>query len=68
MLPVDLTDGAGVVAVTRDVEALFWVDPPTSGPDPVADARMGLNAARAVTTTTPTTLGSWAFDVLGPLL
>lgn len=47
---VDLTDADGVVAATVGVDALFWVDPPSTGPDPVeAYARLGANAARAVT-------------------
>lgn len=47
---VDLGDGDAVVAATAGVDALFWVDPPTSADDPVAEyARIGANAARAIT-------------------
>lgn len=47
---VDLTDGARVVAATAGVDALYWVNPPTTAADPVDTyARLGVNAARAVT-------------------
>ncbi|MGA8115853.1 MAG: NAD(P)H-binding protein [Actinocatenispora sp.] len=50
-VPVDLTDSAAVVAATAGVDALFWVDPPTGAADPADGyARVGANAARAVTT------------------
>ncbi|MEC4019605.1 NmrA family NAD(P)-binding protein [Streptomyces sp. H27-D2] len=48
---VDLGDSDAVVAATAGVNALFWIDPPTDAPDPIAEyARIGGNAARAVTT------------------
>ncbi|MEU6476500.1 NAD(P)H-binding protein [Streptomyces sp. NPDC047017] len=34
---VDQRDADAVVAATAGVDALFWVDPPSSGPDPLAD-------------------------------
>lgn len=47
---VDQGDGDAVVAATTDVDALFWVDPPNTADDPVAEyARIGANAARAIT-------------------
>lgn len=47
---VDQLDGDGVVAATEGIDALFWVDPPSTADDPIADyARAGANAARAVT-------------------
>jgi uncharacterized protein YbjT (DUF2867 family) len=46
---VDQGDADEVARATEDVDALFWVDPPTSDGDPVAGyTRMGANAARAV--------------------
>lgn len=49
VITVDLLDREAVVAATRGVSALYWVDPPTDGPDPVADhARCGATAAHAV--------------------
>jgi uncharacterized protein YbjT (DUF2867 family) len=52
VIAVDLADAAAVVRVTRGADALFWVSPPTADADadPVAwYARLGANAARAVT-------------------
>lgn len=47
---VDLGDADAVVAATRGVDALYWVNPSDTGDDPVADhARLGAHAARAVT-------------------
>ncbi|MEV5734363.1 NAD(P)H-binding protein [Streptomyces sp. NPDC052292] len=34
---VDQRDAEAVVAATAGVDALFWVDPPSAGPDPLAD-------------------------------
>lgn len=46
---VDLGDADAVVAATRAVDALFWVNPPDTGDDPIADhALLGAHAARAV--------------------
>ncbi|HEY5820873.1 MAG TPA: NAD(P)H-binding protein [Propionibacteriaceae bacterium] len=46
---VDQGDGDAVVAATRGMDALFWVDPPTMAADPIAEfARVGAIAARAV--------------------
>ncbi|WP_242908844.1 NmrA family NAD(P)-binding protein [Actinomadura terrae] len=46
----DQYDPAAVVAATRDVDALFWVDPPSDGEDPLADyARATESVVRAVT-------------------
>jgi uncharacterized protein YbjT (DUF2867 family) len=45
----DQGDTEAVVDVTRDADALFWVDPPAPGADPLATyALMGENVARAV--------------------
>jgi uncharacterized protein YbjT (DUF2867 family) len=52
VVETDLSDGATVVRVTRDADALFWVNPSTFEPaaDPVAwYTLLGGNAARAVT-------------------
>ena len=47
---VDQYDADAVVAATRDVDALFWVDPTTGSEDPLADyARASEAVARAVT-------------------
>lgn len=49
VVELDQADEHAVVAATRGVEALFWVNPPTMVPDPVAAyARFGAVAARAV--------------------
>jgi uncharacterized protein YbjT (DUF2867 family) len=48
----DLSDADAVFSATKDADALLWVAPPTTDPsgDPVAwFARLGANAARAVT-------------------
>lgn len=46
---VDQGDGDAVTAATAGADALFWVDPPNSADDPVAEyARVGANAARAI--------------------
>ncbi|MFF3544732.1 NAD(P)H-binding protein [Streptomyces platensis] len=45
----DQRDTEAVIEATKDVDALFWVDPPTSDPDPIAAyAALGANAARAI--------------------
>ncbi|WP_328442097.1 NAD(P)H-binding protein [Streptomyces sp. NBC_00457] len=45
----DQRDTDAVVEATKGVDALFWVAPPTPGPDPVAAyASMGGNAVRAI--------------------
>ena len=45
----DLGDADFVTAATRDIDALFWVDPPTQDDDPLAGyARMTASVARAV--------------------
>ncbi|OZM73763.1 NmrA family transcriptional regulator [Amycolatopsis antarctica] len=45
----DQGDAEAVLSVTADADALFWVDPPTGDPDPIAtSARMGAVVARAV--------------------
>lgn len=45
----DLHDADAVLAATKGADALFWVDPPGNGDDPVADyAHAGAVAARAV--------------------
>jgi uncharacterized protein YbjT (DUF2867 family) len=52
VVEADLSDARAVVLATRDADALLWVAPPTDDPsaDPVAwYARLGANAARAVT-------------------
>lgn len=51
LVQADQGDAEAVVRATRGAECLFWVDPPhTVEGDPVAGyARMGANAARAVT-------------------
>ncbi len=52
VVEADLADAAAVVRVTRDADALFWVQPQAAEPDadPVAwYTRLGANAARAVT-------------------
>lgn len=47
---VDQYDADTVVAATRDVDALFWVDPSTASGDPLADyARATTSVVRAVT-------------------
>ncbi|MFE9407936.1 NAD(P)H-binding protein [Streptomyces sp. NPDC006704] len=47
---VDQYDADAVAAATRDVDALFWVDPTTGGQDPLADyARATASVVRAVT-------------------
>lgn len=47
---VDQFDADAVVAATGDVDALFWVDPPTGNADPLADyARATGSVVRAVT-------------------
>ncbi|MFG2717863.1 NAD(P)H-binding protein [Streptomyces sp. NPDC048416] len=47
---VDQYDGDAVVAATRDVDALFWVDPTTGSEDPLADYARATDAVvRAVT-------------------
>lgn len=49
-VPVDLYDAEAVAAATEDVEALFWVDPPTTDGDPLAAyARATSSVVRAVT-------------------
>lgn len=49
-VPVDLHHAEAVVAATEDVDALFWVDPPSAGEDPLADyARATTSVVRAVT-------------------
>lgn len=46
----DQGDADAVLRATRDADRLFWVDPPTTDDDPIAGhARMGANAARAIT-------------------
>jgi len=48
---VDQGDGDAVLAATEGVDALYWVNPPTQAPDPVAEYdRVGEIAARAVAT------------------
>lgn len=48
-VPVDQFDPDSVVAATEDVDALFWVDPPTSSGDPLADyVRATTGVVRAV--------------------
>jgi uncharacterized protein YbjT (DUF2867 family) len=52
VVETDLSDADAVVRATRDADALLWVAPRTADPsaDPVAwNARLGANAARAVT-------------------
>lgn len=52
VIQADLSDAETVVQATQDADALLWVAPPTTDPsaDPVAwYARLGANAARAVT-------------------
>lgn len=52
VVAADLSDANAVVRATRNTDALLWVEPPTTDPsaDPVAwYARLGANAARAVT-------------------
>ncbi|MFI6978377.1 NAD(P)H-binding protein [Embleya sp. NPDC050154] len=47
---VDQYDADAVVAATKAVDALFWVDPTTGGEDPLADyARATESVVRAVT-------------------
>ncbi|WP_328307556.1 NAD(P)H-binding protein [Streptomyces sp. NBC_00442] len=47
---VDQYDAASVAAATRDVDALFWVDPTTGSEDPLDDyARATASVVRAVT-------------------
>lgn len=46
---VDQGDGDALLAATDGVDALYWVDPPTDAPDPIAEyARLGQIAAHAV--------------------
>jgi len=52
VVEADLSDVDVVVRATRNTDALLWIEPPTADPsaDPVAwYARLGANAARAVT-------------------
>jgi uncharacterized protein YbjT (DUF2867 family) len=52
VVEADLADAATVVRATRNADALFWVNPPTTDPDadPIAwYAGLGANAACAVT-------------------
>lgn len=52
VIEADLSDADAVVRATQDADALLWVAPQTTDPsaDPVAwYARLGANAARAVT-------------------
>ena len=52
VVEADLSDAGAVLRATRDADALLWVAPRTADPsaDPVAwNARLGANAARAVT-------------------
>ncbi|MEO3773094.1 NAD(P)H-binding protein [Micromonospora sp. B9E7] len=47
---VDLYDADGVVAATRNADALYWVDPTTASEDPLGDyARATTAVVRAVT-------------------
>lgn len=47
---LDQADAEAVVAATVGADALFWVDPPTTAADPIAEyVRVGANAARAIT-------------------
>ncbi|MGW2394047.1 NmrA family NAD(P)-binding protein [Streptomyces lydicamycinicus] len=47
---VDQYDADAVVAATEDIDALFWVDPPAPGEDPLAAyARATSSVVRAVT-------------------
>ncbi|MGA4953402.1 NAD(P)H-binding protein [Streptomyces lydicamycinicus] len=47
---VDQHDADAVVAATEDIDALFWVDPPAPGEDPLAAyARATSSVVRAVT-------------------
>ncbi|MEV6575402.1 NAD(P)H-binding protein [Streptomyces sp. NPDC051577] len=47
---VDQFDADAVVAATRDIDSLFWVDPSTGSEDPLADyARATSSVVRAVT-------------------
>ncbi|GLZ80114.1 NmrA family transcriptional regulator [Actinorhabdospora filicis] len=49
VVTADQGDRDAVLAATEDVDALYWVDPPTVGPDPVgAYERFGAIAAEAV--------------------
>ncbi len=41
---VDQRDAASVVAATAGVDALYWVDPTTDGPDPLADYALATEA------------------------
>ncbi|MGJ5749449.1 uncharacterized protein YbjT (DUF2867 family) [Streptomyces puniciscabiei] len=41
---VDQRDAEAVVAATAGVDALFWVDPPSSGEDPLADYELATEA------------------------
>lgn len=46
---VDQGDADAVVAATTGVDALYWVTPPNTADDPIAEyARLGANAARSV--------------------
>ncbi|MET9777817.1 NAD(P)H-binding protein [Streptomyces sp. NPDC006367] len=49
-VPVDLHDAEAVAAATAGVDALFWVNPPAAGEDPLAGhARATAAVVRAVT-------------------
>jgi uncharacterized protein YbjT (DUF2867 family) len=49
VVTADQTDADAVVAATRGVDALYWVDPSTAAEDPLADyARFSAAVARAV--------------------
>lgn len=49
VIEVDLGDVDGVVAATRDADALYWVDPDTDDDDPIVGyERMGRSGAQAV--------------------
>jgi uncharacterized protein YbjT (DUF2867 family) len=43
----DARDAAQVVAATRTVDALYWVDPPSAGADPLADYARATDAVVA---------------------
>lgn len=50
VVQADQTDAGQVVAATRGADRLFWVSPPTSDGDPIAQHVLaGRNAARAIT-------------------
>ena len=47
---VDQRDEQAVIAATAGVDALYWVDPPNTADDPIAEyLRVGRNAASAIT-------------------